>query len=553
MFHRNWRRASLAALDQPFDLVVLGGGINGCGIFFDAAQRGLRVLLVEKNDLASGTSSRSSKLIHGGLRYLKNLQIGVTLTSVRERDRQMALNPHLVTPLPWLYPTYRGDSTTGWKAELGLRIYDAMTKLPEKHSRVSADEMAALAPGVATDGLDRALLYQDARVDDARLTWSVAATGAAYGGHVLTRAEPEELRRAADGTLRGLVLRDLESGQTQEVETPLVVNATGVWVDRLRHRFGLAGDTVRPSRGSHILLPLDRLPIRAAVTVLHPGDRRPAFLIPHPEGVLVGTTDLFHHAGLDDPRPTPEEIDYLLAACNAGFGGQPVTRLDVVGAFAGIRPIVDSGAPENNPSAATREEAIWHEEGVVSVAGGKLTTWRATAEDALDEVLKHLPRDVAKKASNCATAGTPLVGLAPADLDDRLAATHDAIDPGVAQSMARRLGAAAWSAVDQARPSDLRPLRDDVDLCAAEVRAHCRQGAVVHLADLLLRRARLGMWRPDLARELAEPVADLAADELGWVADRRDAELERFETELEAWTLDGVSDSGSGTPGAGDE
>ena len=551
MFHKDWRRASLASLDQSFDLVVIGGGINGCGIFFDAAQRGLRVLVVEKNDLASGTSSRSSKLIHGGLRYLKNLQIGVTLTSVRERDRQMALNPQLVTPLPWLYPTYRGDSTPGWKAELGLRIYDVMTRLPEKHRRANAEEMAAMAPGVVTDGLDRALVYQDARVDDARLTWSVAATGAAYGGHVLTRAEPLELRRGADGTLRGLVLRDLESGQTHEVEAPLMVNATGVWVDRLRHTFGLGGDTVRPSRGSHILLAPDRRPIQAAVTVLHPSDRRPAFLIPHPEGVLVGTTDLFHHADLDDPRPTPEEVDYLLAACNAGFEGVPVTRRDVVGAFAGIRPIVDAGAHESDPSAATREEAIWHEEGVVSVAGGKLTTWRATAEEALDEALKYLPREIAKKASKCATAGTPLVGLAPADLGDRLAAARDDLHPDVAQAMARRLGAAAWTALDASDSADLRALRGDVDLCPAEVRTHLRQGAVVHLSDLLLRRARLGMWRPDAARELAEPVADLAADELGWDADRRDQELERFERELQAWTLDGASDTGSGTPGAG--
>lgn len=560
MFHRHWRQAALAALDRPFDLVVLGGGVNGCGIFFDAAQRGLRVLLVEKNDLASGTSSRSSKLIHGGLRYLKNLQVGVTLTSVRERDRQLALNPHLVTPLPWLYPTYRGDSPPGWKAELGLRIYDAMTRLPEKHRRASAEEMVEMAPGVVTEGLDRGLVYQDARVDDARLTWSVAATGAAYGGHVLTRAVPEAFRRGPGGELRGLVLRDLEDGgsdhgKTYEVETTLMVNATGVWVDRLRHRFGLEGETVRPSRGSHILLAPDRVPIRAAVTVLHPDDRRPAFLIPHPEGVLVGTTDLYHHADLDDPRPTPEEVDYLLAACNAGFSGEPVTRKDVLGAFAGIRPIVDLGghqgrSAEGNPSAASREEAIWHERGLLSVAGGKLTTWRATAEEALDEALKHLPREVAKKASKCATAGTPLAGLAPADLGERLATAHSALDPAVSRGMARRLGASAWAAVDQADAKDLRPLRDageaDSDLCPAEIRVHLRQGAVIHLADLLLRRVRVGMWRPDLARGLAEPVADLAARELAWDVDRRDRELERFESELTAWTLDGVTESGAG-------
>lgn len=554
MFHRQWRRESLASLDRPFDLVVVGGGINGCGIFFDAAQRGLRVLLLERNDLASGTSSRSSKLIHGGLRYLKNFQLRTTLRSVRERDRHLALDPHLVTPLPWLYPTYRGDSTPGWKAELGLRIYDAMTRLPEKHRRASAEEMRTMAPGVVTEGLDRGLVYQDARVDDARLTWAVAATGAAYGGHVLTRAEPLELRRGVGGRLRGLVLRDLlgsvfHGGATYEVETPLVVNATGAWVDRLRHRFGRDGDTVRPSRGSHILLPPDRLPIRAAVTILHPEDRRPAFLIPHPEGVLVGTTDLFHHGDLDDPRPTAEEVDYLLSACAAGFEGEPVTRADVVGAFAGIRPIVDSGvSEEGTPSAASREEAIWHEDGLLSVAGGKLTTWRATAEEALDEALKHLPTEVAKKASRCATAGTPLAGLAPADLGRRLAAARAELESYLADAMARRLGAAAWQALDEAESTDLRPLRDDVDLCSAEIRAHLRQGAVVHLSDLLLRRARIGMWRPALARELAPAVAELAAAELGWSADRRDEELERFEQDVVAWSPDGVAQSAAGEP-----
>ncbi|MDA8016298.1 MAG: glycerol-3-phosphate dehydrogenase/oxidase [Thermoanaerobaculia bacterium] len=547
MFHRWWRRASLAALERPFDLVVIGGGINGCGIFFDAAQRGLRVLLVERQDLASGTSSRSSKLIHGGLRYLKSLQLGVTRTSVRERDRQLALNPHLVTPLPWLYPTYRGDTTPGWKAELGLRIYDALTKLPDKHGRVGAHEMRVMAPGVATDGLDRALVYQDARVDDARLTWAVAATGAAYGGHVLTRAEPEELRRGPGGDLLGLVIRDLEHGATHDVTTSLVVNATGVWVDQIRHRFGLDGDTVRPSRGSHILLAPDRLPLRAAVTVLHPADRRPAFLIPHPEGVLVGTTDLFHGGELDDPRPTPEEIDYLLAACAAGFVGEPVTHADIRGAFAGVRPIVESGIREGEtPSSASREEAIWFEKGILSVAGGKLTTWRATAEEALDEALKHLPHDVAKKASSCATAGTPLARLAPADLGERLAGATAEMPSKIAHGMARRLGAAAWIATDQAADSELQPLVGHSDICAAEVRMHLRHGAVLHLSDLLLRRLRVGMWHPETARDLAVPVARLAALELGWDTTRRGAELERFAEELVAWTAEGVRETGAG-------
>ena len=232
----------------------------------------------------------------------------------------------------------------------------------------------------------------------------------------------------------------------------------------------------------------------------------------------------------------------MLAACNAGFDGEPFTHADIVGAFAGIRPIVDTGLRDGDPSAATREEAIWHENGIVSVAGGKLTTWRATAEEALDVALKHLPREIARRTSKCATAGTPLAGLAPLDLSDRLTAMHD-VEPGVAQAMAHRLGSMAWHAIDQAEPADLRPLREDIDLCTAELRAHLRWGAVVRLSDLLLRRVRLGMWRPDQAADLADSVSQVAAAELTWDATRRDAELERFGSELAAWTPRGARDS----------
>lgn len=539
MFPPYWREESLEALESPFDLVVVGGGINGCGIFFDAAQRGLRVLLVEKQDLAAGTSSRSSKLIHGGLRYLKNLQIRMTRASVRERDRHLALDPHLVTPLPWLYPAYETDETPGWQVELGLRVYDRMTRLPEKHRRIELAEVADLAPGLPLDDLERALLYRDARVDDARLTWAVAASGAAWGGHVLTRVEPEEALRDADGRIRGLVLRDLLTGDAREVEAALVVNATGAWVDGLRERFGLDGKTVRPSRGSHVLLDSERLPLRAAVSIPHPDDRRPVFFIPHPEGVLVGTTDLFHDESregpLDDPRPTGDEIDYLLAACGSAFPDAAVGRGDVRGSFAGVRPVLDRGA--DDPSAASREEAIWHEEGLLSVAGGKLTTWRLTAEEAVDEALGHLPQRIAGRARPCATEGASLAGLSPPNLGERLARRPDGPEPPVASAMARRLGSLATVALELATgAADLRPLRDDVDLCRAELRAHLRFGAVVHLSDLLLRRVRLGMWRPDVAAELAGDVALVAAEELGWSADRVDEERERFVRDLESWS-----------------
>jgi glycerol-3-phosphate dehydrogenase len=533
MFHPGWREEALASLAEPFDLVVLGGGINGCGVFFDAAQRGLRTLLVERDDLAAGTSSRSSKLIHGGLRYLRQLQFRVTRSSCRERDRLLRLSPHLVEPLSFLYPSYRSYRTPAWQIELGLRFYDRLTTQPQRHTRLSPDELAVLAPGLPREGLERALAYTDARADDARLTLAVAATGAAYGGQVLTRTTVEEGVRGADGRLRGLVLRDLESGGVHRVDAALVVNAAGVWVDRVRALLGCAGRRLQPSRGTHLIFPSSKLRLGAAVTTLSPDDRRPVFFIPHPEGVLVGTTDVFHHGELDDPRPTRAEVDYLLRAAAAAFPADPPTLDDALGAFAGLRPVLDDRATD--PSRASREEAVWEEGGLVSVAGGKLTTWRLTAQETVDLARRRLGRP----ALPCATRGTPLAGLAPRDLGARLAAVHG-LDEAVAAGMARRLGALAWTACALARDGELRPL-DDGDLSAAEVRAHLRYGAVVRLSDLLLRRVRLGMWRPAVLADVVPRLRETVCAEMGWDAKRWDAERERLARDLEGWTLAGVA------------
>ncbi len=545
MFPPSWRQQALSGLARPFDLVVLGGGITGCGIFLDAAQRGLRVLLVERGDIAWGTSSRSSKLIHGGLRYLEQMRLGLIRQSCRERDRQVALNPHLVTRQRWIYPAYRGDATPGWKVALGLTIYDRLNRRPDKHRRLSAVELEELAPRLGRDRLDRALSYFDARVDDARLTLAVAATGFACGGLLLTRARPEAALRGADGRIRGLRIRDRASGQVYEIETSLVINAAGVWVDRLRHRLGLEGRRLRPSRGSHLVFSRAKLPLAAAVTILSPDDRRPVFFIPHAEGVLAGTTDLFHDGDLDDPRPTAGEVAYLLRATAAAFPRQPPGRGDILGCFAGLRPVLDHHL--DDPSKASREEAIWHEDGLLSVAGGKLTTWRATAEDAVDQAIALLPEQRARQVSPCATAGTALAGLAPRDLDRRLAAASD-LEPEVAAGMARRLGALAWTACEMASKRELRPVVDGSDLCAAEIRAHLRFGAVLHLSDLFLRRVRLGMWRPGEVANLLPRLRHLIQRETGWSRQRWQLEVERYALSAEGWTLDGVAEAATEAP-----
>lgn len=540
MFHRHWRSLALDSLSEPFDLIVIGGGITGCGIFMDASQRGLRVLLVERDDIASGTSSRSSKLIHGGLRYLKQMQFRITRLACRERDRMADLNPELVRPIRFLYPANEGDKTPGWTVDLGLWMYDRLTRGPERHHHPGIDEVRELAPGLELGRLDRAMVYGDAMADDARLTLAVAATGFAYGGRLLTRAEVVEPLAGGGGRLRGLRLVDRESGRLLEAEAPLVVNATGVWVDQLRQLFGHPEAKLRPSRGSHVVLPTTCLPLAAAVTLPSPDDGRPVFLIPHPEGVLVGTTDIYHDGPLDDPRPSRDEIGYLLRAVNAHFPHADIRPERVVAAFAGLRPILDTHA--ENPSEASREEDLWEEKGLLSVAGGKLTTWRVTSEEAVDRALALLPAERTRRAGPCHTAGTPLAGVASARLHRDLATARPELSPAVASALARRLRAAAWGALALARSArELTPLVDGVDLTAAEVRAHLATGAVVRLEDLLLRRARLGLWQPEAAREILPELAPLFADELGWSRERWRKEEAATVEALETWSPKGAT------------
>jgi glycerol-3-phosphate dehydrogenase len=539
MFPLGWRQSTLESLDEPFDLIIVGGGITGCGILLDAAQRGLRPLLLEKGDFSSGTSSRSSKLIHGGLRYLKEMQFRVTRTACRERDRMLALNPLLVRPIRFVYPASHGDRVPGWTVDLGLWMYDRLTHRSDKHAHLESTEVQRLAPGLATERLDRAMIYTDALADDAQLTLAVASTGCAYGGRALSRTRVVEAVRDPTGRVRGVAFEDLESGRLHRVQGHLVINAAGVWVDELRQALGIEGSRLRPSRGSHLVLTTDRLPLGAALTVPSPDDGRPVFLIPHPEGVLVGTTDIFHDGGLDDPKVTRPELDYLLHTLQSHFPDKGLTAKDVVAAFAGLRPIL--GTHTDNPSEVSREEELWEEQGVLSIAGGKLTTWRAMAEEAVDEALLLLPEEVAEQVEPCYTSGTPLLGLAPADLATRLLQLAPGLDPKVSDAMARRLRNAAWWAVRDAREAeDLRPLTEATDLTAAEVRCHLAFGGVLHLEDLLLRRARLGLWSPAHARTLSSRLRPLFEQAYGWDHQRWSEEEEALDRALEGWSPQGV-------------
>ncbi|MEN8163611.1 MAG: glycerol-3-phosphate dehydrogenase/oxidase, partial [Acidobacteriota bacterium] len=481
---------------------------------------------------------RSSKLIHGGLRYLKQMQFRITRLACRERDRMLTLDPHLVRSINCVYPAYEGDRTPGWQVDLGLWMYDRLTGRPEKHRQLSRKEITGLAPGLRTDELDRALAYTDGVADDARLTLAVAATAHAYGAAVLPRAEVEGALRNSEGRITGLLVKDLENDRVVPLEARVVINAAGVWTDAVRFRLGLEGTRLRPSRGSHLILPRQSIQLEAAVTFPAPDDGRPVFLIPHPEGLLLGTTDLFHSGDLDDPRPSRKEVAYLMRAVRAAFPSAQIEDSTPLGAFAGLRPILDTYA--DNPSEASREEDIWEEQGLLSVSGGKLTTWRSTAEEAIDAALNLMPEEHTRSVSPCATKGTPLAGLCPVDLAARMDAV-DGLEPVIAAGMARRLGGLAWHTPLLARTRrDLQPLDGTSDLCLAEVRAHLRWGGVLHLDDLLLRRVRMGLWDPAAARELVPMLESVVRREMGWGRRRWAKEEAAFIEALTGWTVEGI-------------
>jgi glycerol-3-phosphate dehydrogenase len=532
MFLSGWRERAWRRLAEPLDLLVVGGGITGAGIFHDAALRGLAVALVERGDFASGTSSRSSKLIHGGLRYLKRMQLGITRTACRERDLLALSSPHLVGPMRFLYPSYEHDATPGWQVDLGLAMYDHLTPARHHHERVDAQAVARLAPTLARPGLEFGLLYDDAVADDARLVLAVVAAGVLAGGSALSYAPVMSFVRDPDGRVAGAVVEDLETGASQRVDARVVVNATGVWCDTVRAMAGERRARLRPSRGSHLLFPRDRLPLDLAITALSPDDGRPVFAVPHPEGTLVGTTDLFHHGPLEEPRPDREEAAYLLRFAQHCFPAARLDARDIAGSFAGVRPVLSSRA--EHPSEASREEAVWVERGFVSTAGGKLTTFRATAEKVVSAVVRALPperRDALRPGRSEAVA-LPW----RADAHAVAAALGDrAVAPEIARGLARRLGALALPAALAAPAEELRPLGDALDVCPAELAFHLRCGGVVHLEDLLLRRVRLGMWQPRRCLELAPHLRPLLRRAAGWSVSRWNAELERLVGAVANW------------------
>jgi glycerol-3-phosphate dehydrogenase len=500
MWERGWRDDIWSQLDQPWDLIVVGGGITGAGIQREATRFGLRTLLVEKRDFGWGTSSRSSKLVHGGLRYLKEGRVRLTRASVHERKRLLEEGAGLIDPLGFLLATYKGDRPGRWTYSAGLSIYDLLA-LQWTHHHYSAQDFQMLAPHILQEGLEGGFRYGDAQTDDARLVLRIIREAVADGGMAVNYVSAEEVLRDR-GQVVGVRLRDNVEGRSADVYGRIVINSTGAWADRLREQAG-AQPRVRPLRGSHLIFPSWRLPVAQAVSFLHPVDRRPVFIFPWEGITLVGTTDVDHDQPLDsEPTISSEEVAYLMSAVEAQFPSLHLTLDDVISTFAGVRPVIGTG--QRDPSRESRDHVVWEEGGLLTVTGGKLTTFRLIALDALKAVRHRLP--------DLPPLDDTVPVLNPVDVSLPSAAPLDDV---TRHRLLGRYAADAPALVTAARPGELEPISGTQTLWA-ELRWASRAEGVIHLDDLLLRRVRLGHLLPQGAEALLPQIRPICQPELGW-------------------------------------
>lgn len=502
-WNASWREQALPELAaQEWDLLVIGGGICGAGILREAARYGWSCLLLEQRDFAWGTSSRSSKMVHGGLRYIAKGQLALTRDSVSERQRLLDEAPGLVEPLSYLFPHYQGQFP-GPKVFGGLlAVYDALAGR-RNHLYYPLQQLRFLLPGIREQGLIGATRFYDAVTDDARLVMRVLGEARADGAEALNGLKVIELLRE-NNQVCGVLAEDSESGQRFTFRSRAVAQATGAWADALRKKTGR--EHIRPLRGSHLLLPHWRLPLAHAVSFMHESDRRPVFVFPWEGATVIGTTDLDHHESLNqDAHISTEEVDYLLAACAQKFPDAQIKRGDVLSSWAGVRPVVSTGDNSAAPSDEKREHILWIEPGCVTLAGGKLTTFRLLAQ----EVLQACVGFVGKPVINYGQAVFRPLASKPL--------------PGLSASQQRRLTGRHGQALTQ-----LAALLDEhngqsighLDTLWIELLQACDNELVLHLDDLLLRRTRIGLLLANGAAYEMPQIRALCQQRLGWSDER---------------------------------
>ncbi|MGF1472492.1 MAG: glycerol-3-phosphate dehydrogenase/oxidase [Rubrobacteraceae bacterium] len=530
MWEPGWRETVLeAATTTEWDLVVIGGGITGAGILRESVRQGLKTLLVEGRDFAWGTSSRSSKLVHGGIRYLRQRRFGLTARAVRERERLVREAPGLVDRLGFLLAVYAHQDRAVYG--FGLNFYDLIAR-HRGHKYHSAHDFGFYAPHLSREGLLGGFSYADASTDDARMVTRLLREAVGSGGSAVNYAPVRSLLRDGD-SLRGVAVADAETGREYEIASKMVVNATGAFTDSLRSEVG-GEPMMRPLRGSHLVFPRRRLPVAQAVSFKHAAGASEIFAYPWEGATIVGTTDIDHDRSLsEEPRASAAETEYMVAALRHRFPTLDLGQHEAVSSWAGVRPVVRRKALD--PSKESREDLIVEEGGLLSVTGGKLTTFRLTAHEVLARVLEKLGLPATVNSRSRARSRI---------FDDPLARTGDASETFASQpsfdevlgreSVVRLLGRhgrEARALIYAAEPGELTPIPGTYTPWA-ELRWAARCEGVVHLDDLLLRRTRIGVVLPRGGEALLGRVRSICQPELGWSDDRWEAERAAY---LKTW------------------
>ncbi|MBL7052901.1 MAG: glycerol-3-phosphate dehydrogenase/oxidase [Candidatus Marinimicrobia bacterium] len=504
MLNDKWRQKTWSDIKKSWDIIVIGGGITGAGILREATRAGLSALLVEAGDFACGTSSRSSKMVHGGLRYLKNAQLKITYESVSERKRLLAEGKGLIREMAFLYGCFKGDKLPGWVFGIGLCVYDILART-WRHRRYDSFDMQGFCPFLTNPKLLAGYRFFDATTDDARLVFRVIREAVADGGTAMNYACVDKLILTNDGNVCGVVLSDQspEKRGDVEIQAKVVINATGPNVDKMRAQIGKKRK-LRPLRGSHFIISRKRLPLIRAVTFSHPDDGRPVYALPWENAIIFGTTDVDHGENPTlNPRISVRETEYLLKAMDYVFPEIDLGYGDVQSTYSGIRPTYDTG--KEDPSKESREHVVWQENGLLSVSGGKLTTFRLMARDALRIVRKRLPKLKGFSKDHRILDSVP----------DDFAKPIENLSPRTQLRLSGRYGMEAFNLMDSAGNGEFEKIEETPYLWA-ELRWSARAEAIVHLEDLLLRRVRLGNLLPNGGIHLLDRIKAIVQPELDW-------------------------------------
>lgn len=554
-FRRETRDARITELsEREFDVVVIGGGITGAAVARDAAMRGLSVVLLEAGDLAQGTSSASSKLVHGGLRYLEHRNFRLIIESVSERARLMTLAPHLVRPAPFFFPVYDRRPRPLWMVGLGLWIYEtlALFRVPARHQTLNSQAAAEMFPALNTEGLDGGVLYWDCATDDARLVLETAISAHEAGAWVLPRMRVTQFITDR-GIVNGVEAQDEFSGVHTAIRARAVVNATGPWTDRTLGMRRQRSRLLRPTKGSHMVLPADRLPLEATVMIRVDSEKF-IFAIPVHERVFIGTTDSDYDGDYDQVRATGEEVVWFLEQLNLAFPQSKLTTDDVLGTWSGLRPLLVGGDGQDTRHLPRDHEVQVDDDGLVTVTGGKLTTHRLMAREVVDGLAKRF-RGEGLHVGRCPTGAVLFPGGHGVERRDgqlrSIGASGEALDreaaaefgDDVAAHLRRTYGGRWPQVLERARSDERLGLRLEPDLpyIWAEVDHAVECELACTIVDVVRRRTQLLLRSRDLGASVVGDVGARMAHLLGWSAAELERQLDVYDTAAlatRAWASD---------------